>query len=149
MAPWSAPMMDMTPAQWALTTNLMEKIIPRLPHQVFVFGSNRAGRHRLGAARDAVQFGARYGQGEGLMGQTYGIPTKDENIQTLPLSEIQIHVRRFIDFANQHPELEFLVSPIGTGLAGYTHLQIAPLFREALGKSNIKLPEPFLAVLKI
>jgi hypothetical protein len=114
--------------------------------RIFVFGSNLAGRHGKGAALFAAKNrGAIYGQGEGLQGQSYGIPTKDANIETLPLDAVRGHVMRFLDFARAHPELRFQVTAIGCGLAGYTPDQIAPLFRDA--PANCDLPEEFSEVL--
>lgn len=99
--------------------------------EIFVFGSNLAGRHGAGAARFAMLYkGAIYGQGIGLQGQSYGIPTKDRNIKTLPLSEIEKHVRDFIAFAKDWPEFTFYVTPIGCGLAGYKREQIRPFFAD-------------------
>jgi hypothetical protein len=96
---------------------------------IFVFGSNLAGRHGKGAALYARKHrGAIYGQGQGLQGQSYGIPTKDEKIRTLPIDRIAAHIERFLKFAQSHPELEFLVTPVGCGLAGYRQEQIKPLF---------------------
>ena len=115
---------------------------------VFVFGSNRRGAHGAGAALYArLHRGAIAGQGEGLQGNSYGIPTKDENIQTLPLDEIEIHVNRFLAFAAARPELVFQVTPIGCGLAGYKPEQVAPMFRHA--PPNCRLPPEFLAVLDV
>ena len=106
---------------------------------IFCFGSNLRGRHGAGAARDAVQrFGAIEGQGEGVQGNSYAIPTKDGNIQTLPLDQIERHVARFIDFARAHPEKCFQVTRIGCGLAGYKDADIAPFFKEA--PDNVLLP---------
>ena len=115
-------------------------------NEVFVFGSNRGGRHGKGAAKQAVKWGARMGQGEGLMGQTYGISTKDANLQVLTLREIQINVDRFIRCALTHPELIFLVTAIGTGLAKLKVSDIAPMFRGA--PDNVRLPKSFLETLK-
>lgn len=99
---------------------------------IFVFGSNRAGRHGAGAALHALRYwGAIYWKGEGLHGDSYAIPTKDKDIQTLPLSSIEEHVNTFIVFAASHPSLQFLVTRIGCGLAGYTDAEIAPMFRNA------------------
>jgi hypothetical protein len=113
---------------------------------IFVFGSNLAGRHGRGAAKDAVdKYGAIYGQGAGLQGHSYAIPTKDERIQTLPLLVISNYVKQFLWFATVHPEMEFFVTKIGCGLAGYTPEQIAPFFRGA--PKNCKLPEEFLSVI--
>lgn len=115
-------------------------------NEVFVFGSNRAGRHGKGAAKTALKWGARYGQGEGLMGQTYGISTKDANLNVLSLREIGMNVDRFIHFASVHSELIFLVTAIGTGLAGLKTTDIAPMFRDS--PYNVRLPKSFLEVLR-
>ena len=107
---------------------------------IFVFGSNLAGKHGAGAALHArKEHGAIYGQGKGLQGTSYAIPTKDANIETLPLSEIQKYVEEFKIFAMKHPELLFIVTRIGCGLAGYTDKQIAPMFKNS--PSNCRLPE--------
>jgi hypothetical protein len=99
---------------------------------IFVFGSNLAGRHGKGAALEArTVWGAQYGVGKGRTGQSYAIPTKDEHIQTLPLERIELEVRNFLEYACFHPELKFIVTRIGCGLAGYTSQQIAPMFRDA------------------
>jgi len=114
---------------------------------VFVFGSNQAGRHGKGAALWAKQHrGAIHGQGEGLQGNSYGIPTKDTRIKTLPLENIAQAVERFKAFAREHAELSFQLTPIGCGLAGYTPAQIAPLFRDA--PANVLQPDEFKAVLE-
>lgn len=106
---------------------------------IFVFGSNTAGRHGAGAARTAVlDHGAVYGQGVGLQGNSYGLPTKNRSIQTLSLASIELYVRDFIEFASDNPELTFNVTRIGCGLAGYTDRQIAPMFVHA--PSNVNLP---------
>lgn len=112
---------------------------------IFVFGSNLAGRHGAGAALHArFVHGARLGQGEGLQGQSYGIPTKDGSLKTLPLSKIQEHVNKFIEHARQNPKEEYHVTAIGTGLAGYSHRQIAPLFKKA--PKNCRLPKEWLGL---
>ncbi|NTJ22193.1 A1S_2505 family phage non-structural protein [Rhizobium rhizogenes] len=96
---------------------------------IFVFGSNLAGIHGAGAARFAVlHHGAIYGQGIGLQGNSYGIPTKNERIETLPLAVVERHVETFKDFARTRPDLTFYVTPIGCGLAGYKRPQIRPMF---------------------
>jgi hypothetical protein len=113
---------------------------------IFVFGSNLAGRHGAGAAKFALEnHGAIYGQGIGLQGQSYGIPTKDENIQTLPLHRIQEYVQDFLSFASSRPDLYFNVTAVGCGLAGYKPDQIAPFFLKY--PTNVKLPMEFLDVL--
>lgn len=107
--------------------------------RIFVFGSNLAGIHGGGAALDAYQlYGAQMGIGEGLSGSTYAIPTKDAEIRTRPLSDIETSVQTFLRFADSHPQLQFFVTRIGCGLAGYTDGQIAPMFLGA--PDNCELP---------
>ena len=114
--------------------------------EIFVFGSNLAGRHGAGAAKFALEnHGAIYGQGIGLQGQSYGIPTKDENIQTLPLHRIQVYIQEFLEFASSRPDLYFNVTAVGCGLAGYKPDQIAPFFLKY--PKNVKLPMEFLDIL--
>lgn len=97
---------------------------------IFVFGSNLAGRHGKGAAQTALrEYGAIYGQAHGLQGSSWGIPTKDENLKPLPLIIISEYVKQFLNYAASHPSRFFWVTPIGTGLAGYSHEQIAPMFK--------------------
>lgn len=110
---------------------------------IFVFGSNLAGRHGKGAALYALKkYGAIYGKGIGLQGNSYGIPTKDRNLKSLPLKEISLHIRDFLLFAKENPNLEFLLTPIGTGLAGYKIEDIFPLVYQ-LGElpNNIRLSD--------
>lgn len=108
--------------------------------RIFVFGSNTAGRHGLGAALYARQHhGAVLGQGAGLQGTSYAIPTKDGNLRTLPLEMVGRYVRAFIDFARLHPELEFEVTRVGCGLAGYKDKDVGPLFVGA--PENCILPD--------
>lgn len=109
------------------------------PNEVFVFGSNLAGYHGGGAARAALnKFGAIWGQGVGLQGQSYAIPTMQGGVDT-----IKPYVDEFITFAKTRPELKFYVTRIGCGIAGFKDEEIAPLFREALGVENIILPKSF------
>jgi hypothetical protein len=108
-------------------------------NEIFVFGSNLAGAHAGGAARTAVEkFGAIMGQGVGLQGQSYAIPTMQGGVNT-----ILPYVEDFIRFADCHPELTFLVTRIGCGIAGFTPREIAPLFAGAVNVPNIYLPEDF------
>lgn len=117
-------------------------------NEVFVFGSNYAGRHGKGAAAQARKWGAKNGQGSGLMGNTYGIPTKGYDLsRALPIRDIRREVDMFIAFAADNPHLTFLVTEIGCGLAGYSVSEIAPLFRECLGMGNVVLPNGFILVL--
>jgi hypothetical protein len=95
--------------------------------EIFVFGSNLAGRHGKGAALHAKNhYGAIQGVGFGRTGNAYAIPTKDENLQVLPLTTIRAWCWAFIEYARAHPELLFILTPVGTGYAGYTKEQIAP-----------------------
>ena len=107
---------------------------------IFVFGSNLAGRHGKGAALTAKKsYGAIYGQGNGRQGNSYAIPTKDVYLRSLPLETIKFYVDVFISYANNHPELTFYITRIGCGLAGYTDTEIAPMFLSA--PQNCILPE--------
>ena len=115
-------------------------------NEIFVFGSNLAGVHGEGAARTAHQkFGAVWGRGIGLHGQTYAIPTMQGGVET-----IKPYVDDFVKFTQAHPELRFLVTEIGCGIAGFTPADIAPLFRAAIENDmeNIYLPESFYLCLK-
>lgn len=106
---------------------------------IFVFGSNLAGRHGRGAASDAaVYWSAKHGTGRGRTGQAYAIATKDAHMRALPLAHIALDIHQFLSYAEDHPELDFQVTRIGCGLAGYTDKEIAPLFRGAT--SNCHLP---------
>ena len=106
------------------------------PNEIFVFGSNLKGMHGGGAAYTAYRkFGAVMGQGTGLQGQSYGIPTMQGGVET-----IRPYVNDFLAFAQQHPELTFLVTRIGCGIAGFTEEEIAPLFEQAHNLTNVVLP---------
>ncbi len=99
----------------------------RLP--IFVFGSNEMGIHGAGAAKYAYEKrGAKLSQGFGLSGTSFAIPTKDWNIKTLPISLIRFYIERFKVVSHERPNWKFVITPIGTGLAGYSHKEIAPLF---------------------
>jgi hypothetical protein len=112
-------------------------------NEIFVFGSNLEGEHGGGAARTAREkFGAIWGQGTGLQGQSYGIPTMHGGVE-----EIYPHVDEFIHFAMAHPELIFLVTRVGCGIAGFHDSEIAPLFAGAKDIPNIHLPESFWNIL--
>ena len=114
-----------------------DHILELKPDEVFVFGSNLDGMHGGGAAWIAYrQFGAVMGQGVGLQGQSYAIPTMQGGVET-----IKPYVDEFIEFARQHPELFFFVTRIGCGIAGFTDNQISPLFKGALGIDNVCLPK--------
>lgn len=120
-----------------------ENISSLKANEIFVFGSNLAGQHSGGAARVARQkFGAVMGQGVGLQGQSYAIPTMQGGIET-----IEPYVDEFIQFANKHPELKFFVTRIGCGIAGFKDQEIAPLFIKAMDLENVVLPEKFYHVI--
>ena len=98
-------------------------------NQIFVFGSNLSGRHGKGAARRAFQmYGAEYGVAIGHINQCYAIPTKDTELKPLELFQIDEFVKQFLAYSTSHPELEFYITRIGTGLAGHKDSDIAPLF---------------------
>jgi hypothetical protein len=109
------------------------------PDTVFVFGSNLAGIHGAGAAQDALRYwGAKWGVGVGIQGSAYAIPTKNSPRQTLPLAQIQLHVEDFLSYALARPWIDFQVTRIGCGFAGYDDSDIAPLFQRA--PKNCHLP---------
>jgi len=122
-----------------------EKITELEPNQIFVFGANEAGVHGAGAARQALKWGAKMGQ-IGPNGQTYGLPTKDKHIKTLPLPRIRTYINIFLAYAKYKPDAEFLVTKIGCGLAGYTEKDIGPLFMEYFLPPNVILPFEFSRV---
>jgi hypothetical protein len=109
----------------------MQPIYPS-PNWIFTFGSNGAGHHGAGAALTAARhYGAKRGTAEGLQGKSYALPTKDAQLKTLSLARIAEHADRFMAFARSRPDLQFQLTRVGCGLAGYTDEQIAPLFRDA------------------
>ena len=120
----------------ALITELKE-------NEIFVFGSNIHGMHGGGAARIAYQkFGAEMGNGEGLQGQSYALPTMEG------LENTKKAVNNFIICAKAHKELIFLVTPVGCGIAGYTPEEIAPMFKDAVELENVYLPITFWKILE-
>ena len=128
------------------TTTLDQRELERVrqlmeqPHAVFVFGSNRSGVHGAGAAREAVErYGAEWGVGEGMTGRCYALPTKDRNIRTLPIGDVAAHVTTLLTLVRTRSDLVFAVTRVGCGLAGFTDVEIAPLFADA--PENCELPE--------
>ena len=120
-----------------------DRIAELKDNEIFVFGSNLAGAHGGGAAWLAYQrFGAVWGQGVGLQGLSYGIPTMHGGVEA-----IKPYVDEFIDFSRQHPELRFLVTRIGCGIAGFVPAEIAPLFADVIDLDNVILPEDFVRIL--
>lgn len=121
-----------------------DRISTLASNEVFVFGSNLMGLHGGGAARIArKQFGAVWGQGKGLQGQSYAIPTMQGGVET-----IKPYVDEFIEFAKEHQNLVFYVTRIGCGIAGFKDAQVAPLFTAALDVENVILPESFVRILE-
>ncbi len=117
-----------------------ERISALKENEVFVFGSNLSGAHGGGAAFVALErFGAIWGQGVGLQGQSYGIPTMHGGVDA-----IKPYVDDFIRFAREHPELKFYVTKIGCGIAGFRIGEMAPLFADAIDVENVLLPEEFV-----
>lgn len=128
------------------------------PNEIFVFGSNLDGNHAGGAARFAVmKFGAEMGNGIGLQGQSYAIPTlsrpafRMEDLEDikLPIEEIGQYVKAFIGFAQNHQDMYFYVTPIGCGIAGFKESEIAPLFKECINMENVALPQSFVDILQV
>lgn len=129
-----------------ITPELVEDL---LPGEIFGFGSNLSGNHSKGAAKTAMKWGAIYGQGIGLQGRTYGIPTKPKSVrQVLPLDKIAVYVHGYTEFARNNPQLTLLTTEIGCGLAKYRPKDIAPLFEDAVHIDNIRLPARFWHKLK-
>lgn len=126
-----------------LPTRIIPSVIYSLaPNEIFVFGSNALGMHHAGAARVAYnEFGAEWGNGEGLQGQSYSIPTMEGEHNT------KLAIMRFTQYAREHPELKFLVTPVGCGIAGNTPEEIAPMFKDAAYLENVYLPISFWKVL--
>ena len=118
-----------------------ERISELRENEIFVFGSNLAGAHGGGAAWLAYRrFGAVWGEGVGLQGRTYAIPTMQGGVDT-----VKPYVDDFILFSKEHKELTFLVTRIGCGIAGFRNEEIAPLFKDAICVENIIiLPKEFV-----
>ena len=129
------------------TGTLPDRITPSMinvlePNEIFVFGSNIQGMHMGGAARVAYcKFGAEWGNGEGLQGQSYALPTMEGIESTIAAAH------HFTKCAKEHPELKFFVTPVGCGIAGYVPEDIAPMFRDAAELENVYLPVSFWKVL--
>lgn len=116
------------------------------PRRIFVFGSNLAGLHGAGSAQAAYkQHGAQWRVGVGPVGNSYAIPTKDEDIRTMSLVQIAPYVADFLRYARENPDLVFDVVRIGCGLAGYSDRDMAPLFAGA--PDNVVLPDGWRALI--
>ena len=131
--------MDENHARGSLGRFTPEMINRLADNEVFVFGSNLGGFHGGGAARAALNsFGAIWGKGVGIQGQSYAIPTMQGGVET-----IKPYVDDFVEFAQTHPELFFYVTRIGCGIAGFRDEEIAPLFKDAVNLDNVALPKSF------
>jgi hypothetical protein len=97
--------------------------------EVFVFESNLAGTHDMGEAKHAIKYGAKYGRGVGVQGNTYAIPTKDHGLAPMPLNQIQPYIARFVRFTNEHPQVKFFITHVGGGSTRCKDSEIAPLFK--------------------
>ena len=117
-----------------------------IQQQILVFGSNEAGVHGAGAAYTAAKkYGAEMGVGRGMTGNSYALPTKDHNIQTLPFRDVAANIHAFLNFAKANRDYDFKVTRIGCGLAGYQDKEIAPLFIRAPDNCHFDLAwRPFL-----
>jgi len=131
-----------------------EQIENLQPNQIFVFGSNKAGLHIGGAARIAYEkFGAEYGNGEGLQGQSYALPTLDEDLQKLSKDELAKRFLRFLEIVLGNPYLEFLLTKVGCGIAGYSIEEVRDIFWQTIEKvkasgrggkpANLIIPKEF------
>ena len=128
-----------------------ENITSLKPNEIFVFGSNTQGRHGAGAAKTAMKFGAKYGQSEGLQGQSYAVITKDltkprdEQMKSISLDQIGKGLQDMVLFAKANPDKTFLVTKLGSSLAGYTTEEIAGLFKklEKFIPDNVILPKEY------
>lgn len=114
---------------------------------VFVFGSNEAGRHGAGAAKFAREYiGYPYYEYDGQIGNAYGIPTKDAWIGTLPIEAISKYVLKFLNHVHNNQQYVYYLTPIGCGLAGYKHEDIAPLFIQGLQLPNLMMPDEWRVI---
>jgi hypothetical protein len=127
------------------TVNISPKWIKSLSeNEIFVFGSNLAGVHGGGAAALAMEWGAVWGQGVGLQGQTYAIPTMFDSAE-----EMKPYIDEFLAFAKSRPDRKLLVTEIGCGIAGFTPEEVAPFFKAVVDEriENVYLPESFAGAL--
>lgn len=110
------------------------------PGEVFVFGSNLAGIHGAGAALQAVKcFGAKYGVGEGLAGKSYAFPTLDKRLKKLPFERMEAARDTLYAACRENPDMRFLLTKVGCGLAGYPESEMSSLFTAA--PANLILPD--------
>jgi hypothetical protein len=112
---------------------------------IFVFGSNKAGRHGKGAALYAKEnYGAIYGKGEGIQGQSYAIPTKDENLNPVSVRDLQDAIGRFCEYARENKQMKFALTPVGCGLAGFKKSDVWGMFKFHGLPSNVYLTSSWM-----
>lgn len=111
-------------------------------NQIIVVGTNLAGKHLGGAARQAHNdFGLVWGVGEGLYGKTYAFPTLTEDFGKRAIASLQESVRKLYQCCNDNQDKQFLLTPVGTGIAGYAVNEMKALFTNP--PTNLVLPEEF------
>ena len=114
------------------------------PNQIFIFGSNLAGEHLGGAAKQAYkQFRAEWGVGEGLTGQSYAFPTLDKDFKKQSMPDIYHSVWKLVDCCKENPDKEFILTKVGCGIARYSEEEMKRCFsKEQVGDiKNLILPE--------
>lgn len=123
---------------------------------IFVFGSNPEGRHGVGSAKVAVErFGAVYGKGEGLQGNSYALPTKDLRIpgrRTISKADIVKNIDRLYSVAREMPERKFMVAYRNgadeMSLNGYTGREMLLMFTYHSVPNNIWFSEEWRSIFK-
>lgn len=109
-------------------------------NEYFVFGSNEDGLHYGGAAEQAHKsFKAEMGVGEGLTGKCYAFPTLDNYLMKRDLKALRMSRNKFYKTAKENPEKIFLMTAVGTGIAGFSHGVMKNLFKHP--PANVVLPE--------
>lgn len=117
-------------------------------NEIIIFGSNKSGIHLAGLAKYCLDnFGAIYGQGEGLQGQCYAFPTKGYKIEKISINEIEKGIPKLIKCINENKDKVFYLTKVGTCLAGYTIEDIAPLFKDFINFENVVLPKDFYDII--
>ena len=115
---------------WPMITSLKE-------NEIIIVGTNKLGQHLGGAARQAYSdFGLKWGCGEGLSGQTYAFPTLDENFRQVSLNDLRRSRDRLYEVVESMPDKVFLLTSVGTGIAGFELEVIKELFKDT--PKNIK-----------
>lgn len=124
-----------------------DNITSLLPNEIFVFGSNMNGAHAGGAAKIAMRWGAKWGEPDGIQGQTYALPTMDIYFKPLDLDTVKRNVIVLLACVQNHKREHFLITKVGCGIAGFTIEQIAPLFKDFTVLHNCSLPKEFIDII--